>query len=121
MSGIIWKESRSAAANVVILGFIIFLGILTISFVAGLYGIAWLNIAKMLGFQGSVEDAMKAFGNPQSLIDWFAAWWDWFWGEVYKFLQWLYEQLFGKKSGSHGSWGSVILEVIRFVRSIYWH
>lgn len=109
----IWEQARSIAANVIILGIIVFAGILTISFIAGLYGIAWLNIADYLGFKGTVEDAIKNFGDPNSLLTWFQVWWNWFWGEVYKFLKWIYDSILGVTEGSHGSWGTVIIFEVR--------
>lgn len=90
----IWSESRSAVANIIILGVIVMIGVFTILLIGGLYGIFWRWLTTQLGYANTtVDQALKFFGNPSEMLKWFQTWWDWFWSEVYRFFNWLWNSL----------------------------
>lgn len=90
LKSIIWDESRSILVNVLILLTIFIVFMLALSFIAGLFGVAWLRFTDWLGLGNiTVEQAIGYFGSPSALINWLNVWLYWAAGIAYQFFTWL--------------------------------
>lgn len=92
--GPLWKESRGILLNVLILLFIFMMGILSVLFISGLFGLAWNALVSWLGYANlTIADAIGFFGNTNDLISWFDAWISYVVKKANEFLAWLWSVL----------------------------
>ena len=92
--GPLWKESRSILVNVLILLLIFMVGIITVLFVSGLFGLLWNALVTYLGYANlTISDAISFFGNTNDLIGWFDAWIGYVSQKALDFINWLWSIL----------------------------